>query len=153
MELLPDRSRPLGFATRDSRCIAGRPDHAALDGADVGEGRVAGVDRTPARRERVRRHRHTRSGQAQIRRMQEQTGGFGTFLNLDFDFGNWDATRRSYELFAEEVIPYFRDSNRNRVASIEYSRQHSTELLGGLRAAIEDVTHQHFGDDRTIYIR
>jgi limonene 1,2-monooxygenase len=44
---------------------------------------------------------------AQIQRLQEKTGGFGTFLMMGADFANWPSTLRSYELFAEEVMPHF----------------------------------------------
>ncbi len=44
---------------------------------------------------------------AQIRRLIERTGGFGTFLLQGIDFADWEATLRSYCLIAEEVIPHF----------------------------------------------
>lgn len=44
---------------------------------------------------------------AQISRLQERTGGFGTYLFQGADFANWSDTLRMYELFAEEVIPRF----------------------------------------------
>lgn len=44
---------------------------------------------------------------AQLERLQEKTGGFGAYLFLGADLANWAATKRSYELFAEEVMPHF----------------------------------------------
>jgi limonene 1,2-monooxygenase len=44
---------------------------------------------------------------AQIKRLQEKSGGFGTYLLMGADFANWPATKRMYELFAEEVMPHF----------------------------------------------
>ena len=44
---------------------------------------------------------------AQIKRLIERTGGFGTFLLQGVDFADWDATLRSYRLIAEEVFPHF----------------------------------------------
>ncbi len=44
---------------------------------------------------------------AQIERLIERSGGFGTYLFQGVDFAPWAATKRSYELFAEEVIPRF----------------------------------------------
>lgn len=46
--------------------------------------------------------------EAHIRWMQEQTGGFGVFLNWQTDWGTPEATARSHRLFADEVIPRFR---------------------------------------------
>jgi limonene 1,2-monooxygenase len=42
---------------------------------------------------------------AQLHRLQERSGGFGTYLFQGSDYARWPATLRSYELFAEEVIP------------------------------------------------
>jgi limonene 1,2-monooxygenase len=44
---------------------------------------------------------------AQIQRLLERSGGFGGYLFQGADFANWQATRRSYELFAEQVMPHF----------------------------------------------
>ena len=44
---------------------------------------------------------------AQIQRLVERSGGFGTYLFQGADFASWPDTLRSYELFAEEVIPRF----------------------------------------------
>jgi limonene 1,2-monooxygenase len=43
----------------------------------------------------------------QIQRLVDRTGGFGTYLFQGADFADWRDTLRSYELFAEEVIPLF----------------------------------------------
>jgi limonene 1,2-monooxygenase len=44
---------------------------------------------------------------AQIERLVERSGGFGSYLFQGADFASWPDTLRSYELFAEEVIPHF----------------------------------------------
>ncbi len=44
---------------------------------------------------------------AQIERLQQKTGGFGTYMMMGADFAPWEATKRSYELFAYEVMPHF----------------------------------------------
>ncbi|MFM8564505.1 MAG: LLM class flavin-dependent oxidoreductase [Acidimicrobiia bacterium] len=44
---------------------------------------------------------------AQIERLQEKTGGFGCYLFLGADLADWHQTLRSYELFAERVMPHF----------------------------------------------
>jgi limonene 1,2-monooxygenase len=46
-----------------------------------------------------------------IRKIQEladQSGGFGTFLLFGHDWADPAATRRSFELFAQYVMPHFR---------------------------------------------
>jgi limonene 1,2-monooxygenase len=42
-----------------------------------------------------------------IQRLIDQSGGFGCYLFLGADFADPAATRRSYELFAREVMPHF----------------------------------------------
>jgi limonene 1,2-monooxygenase len=42
---------------------------------------------------------------AQLTRLQDKSGGFGTYLFQGSDYARWPATLRSYELFAEEVVP------------------------------------------------
>lgn len=44
---------------------------------------------------------------AQIRRLQEKTGGFGCYMMMGADFADWQATKDSWELFAYEVMPHF----------------------------------------------
>jgi limonene 1,2-monooxygenase len=46
---------------------------------------------------------------AQIERLIERSGGFGTYLFQGADFARFEDQKRSYELFAEEVIPRFDD--------------------------------------------
>ena len=46
----------------------------------------------------------------QIKRLQEKSGGFGTWLNLQGDWANKEATFRNYELIAASVAPHFNDS-------------------------------------------
>ncbi len=44
---------------------------------------------------------------AQIQRLIDESGGFGCYLFLGADLADWKATLRSYELFAEYVMPHF----------------------------------------------
>ena len=48
---------------------------------------------------------------AQIKRLIEKSGGFGTYLLMGVDWARYPATCRSHQLFAEEVIPYFNGTN------------------------------------------
>ena len=45
---------------------------------------------------------------AGIERLLEMTGGFGGFLARAHEWGTWEQTVHSYELFARYVIPHFR---------------------------------------------
>jgi limonene 1,2-monooxygenase len=44
---------------------------------------------------------------AQVQRLLDQSGGFGCFLLFGGDLADWPATLRSYELFAQYVMPHF----------------------------------------------
>lgn len=44
---------------------------------------------------------------AQIERLVDKTGGFGAYLFLGADLADFPATLRSYELFADRVMPHF----------------------------------------------
>ncbi|MDN5915512.1 MAG: LLM class flavin-dependent oxidoreductase [Pseudonocardia sp.] len=46
---------------------------------------------------------------AQVRRLAEQSGGFGAFLLLGHEWANREATRKSFELIAQHVFPEFQD--------------------------------------------
>ena len=48
----------------------------------------------------------------EIERLQEKTGGFGCYLFLGADLADWHQTLRSYELFAEQVMPHFKNKIR-----------------------------------------
>jgi limonene 1,2-monooxygenase len=48
---------------------------------------------------------------AQITRLEEQSGGFGTFLVTAHDWANREATHRSYDLIARFVAPRFQDAS------------------------------------------
>lgn len=54
-----------------------------------------------------------------IEEMARQAGGFGTFLLLAHNSADWDATRKSHEMFARYVMPRFRGGDR-RSASLDW---------------------------------
>ena len=56
---------------------------------------------------------------AQINRLIEKSGGFGCYMIMGVDWARHDATLRSHQLIAEEVIPYFRGTNRATLASYD----------------------------------
>ena len=49
---------------------------------------------------------------AQIQRLVDQSGGFGTFLNMAHEWAPREATWHSYELLARYVFPQFQQSAR-----------------------------------------
>jgi limonene 1,2-monooxygenase len=57
---------------------------------------------------------------AQIQRLIDQSGGFGCFLMFGGDIADWSATLRSYELFAQYVMPHFQGQLEPTQASYDW---------------------------------
>ncbi|WP_198351184.1 LLM class flavin-dependent oxidoreductase [Flavisphingomonas formosensis] len=77
---------------------------------------------------------------AHIRKLEEQSGGFGAFLSLAHNAADFTATKKSYELFARHVMPHFQTANRNRGPSLEWAAANAdrfmTSYVGGIQEAI-----------------
>ncbi|MDI2129086.1 LLM class flavin-dependent oxidoreductase [Yinghuangia seranimata] len=80
---------------------------------------------------------------ARIEAMAEKSGGFGTLLLLDLPIAEPAAKRRSYELFAEYVVPHFTGANKPRHASMAWANANSGQFIGALRQAVEAAFTQH----------
>jgi limonene 1,2-monooxygenase len=80
---------------------------------------------------------------ATIAHMLEVTGGFGGILVFAQDWANWQATRRSLELIAEEVRPRLRGSNTLRQASYDRNAPIQDANRALARAGIEDATARY----------
>ncbi len=80
---------------------------------------------------------------AAIERLQEQTGGFGTYLLNVHDCASWAATQRSYELFAVYIIPHITRANRNREGSRDWAHQNSERFIGRMTQAITEATQKY----------
>jgi limonene 1,2-monooxygenase len=72
----------------------------------------------------------------QLERLQNESGGFGTFLQLAHNWASWDNTRKSYELFSRYVMPRFQDRNAGRIATIEATQKARGDLLAEYGGAI-----------------
>ena len=80
---------------------------------------------------------------AQIQRLIDQSGGFGTFLFMAHDWADNDATRRSYELFAHEVAPLFQGSTTSRVASRDWAAANRPTFIGAATQAVMKAFGDH----------
>ena len=79
---------------------------------------------------------------AAIERVQAGVGGFGTVLVFQHDWANWQASLRSLELIAEEVMPYFSQANRLRQASQERIAPDSEANRALARTAVVEATER-----------
>jgi limonene 1,2-monooxygenase len=76
---------------------------------------------------------------ATIEKLTAKTGGFGTFLFLAHNCATWQATKRSYELFAEYVIPACRRMNVGRADSIGWVGQNAETFFGAMQQATREA--------------
>ena len=80
---------------------------------------------------------------AQIDRLRAKQGEFGCFLQLAHNWANWDATKKSYELYARHVVPHFRGSNAHRASSYAWSYENRTAYSTLRDAAAKKMFDQH----------
>ncbi|HXW83911.1 MAG TPA: LLM class flavin-dependent oxidoreductase [Candidatus Binataceae bacterium] len=83
---------------------------------------------------------------AMIERLEKQSGGFGCMLMLAHNWANFEATRKSYELFARYVLPRFNGSNVGRVDSLDWVRANGAELIGKAMSAAAETVQKHFAE-------
>lgn len=75
---------------------------------------------------------------AQIERLQEQSGGFGAFLQMAQNWADFDQTKRSYELMARYVFPHFQNTNVNRKTSYDWAAENRPVFIGEVEKAISN---------------
>jgi limonene 1,2-monooxygenase len=83
---------------------------------------------------------------AQIQRLIDQSGGFGTYLFMAHDWADREATLRSYELFAKEVMPLFQGSVTHTVASRDWAASNRPQFIGAAGAAIMKSVQDHHAE-------
>lgn len=82
----------------------------------------------------------------QIRRLQKQSGGFGTYLLMAHDWADPVATRNSHELFARFVIPEFQGSTGELVRSRDWTIENRERFLGGATEALKAATQTYVAE-------
>ena len=80
---------------------------------------------------------------AQIARLQDQSGGFGTFLLMGHDWADTEATRHSYELIARYVAPQFQDSAASLTSSRDWAAENRPEFIGAAGSAVMSAIQRH----------
>lgn len=90
---------------------------------------------------------------AQIERLQQQSGGFGCFMQLAHNWANWENTKRSYELMARYVFPKFQNLNDNREVSLNWAKDNRESFMGQAMMAVGARVAQHVEKKGTENIR
>jgi len=83
---------------------------------------------------------------AQIERLAEQSGGFGTYLLMAHEWADREATLRSYELFAREVVPHFKGTLTSLEGSRDWAAQNRPEFIGAVGGAIMQAITDHHAE-------
>lgn len=78
-----------------------------------------------------------------IEKLQEQSGGFGSFLSLAHNAASFEATKKSYELVARYVMPHFQHSNRNRGPSLEWAATNADRFMESYVSGIQNAIKLH----------
>ena len=85
---------------------------------------------------------------ALIERLQAKQGEFGAFLHQAHNWADWEATKRSYELYARYVMPHFSNANRPRAASFQWAGDNRTEFSAKRVAASQAMFEKHEAEQR-----
>lgn len=80
---------------------------------------------------------------AQVQRLWDQSGGFGSMLQMAADWANPAATRRSAELFAEEVMPHFQGQAQPTLDAAALAGQRRESLAQTQIDAIAHMTQKY----------
>jgi limonene 1,2-monooxygenase len=80
---------------------------------------------------------------AQIERLVEQSGGFGTFLLMAHEWADRPQTLRSYELLARHVFPRFQGSSDSLVASRDWAAENRPEFIDAAVGAVMSSVQKH----------
>jgi limonene 1,2-monooxygenase len=83
---------------------------------------------------------------AQIRRLQEKCGAFGSFLLLAHNWASWERTKLSYELIARRVAPVLQDSNAMRTRSLAEYTENNQALTASVAQAARATIAEHRAD-------
>lgn len=81
---------------------------------------------------------------ALLERYWEKSGGFGVILNEITHWADFEATKRSNQLFAEAVMPVFAGRHERRLASHKWLTDNKEALTGRQEGAIQKAIEDHF---------
>jgi limonene 1,2-monooxygenase len=85
---------------------------------------------------------------ALIERLQDKQGEFGVFLQQAHNWADFEATKRSYELYARYVMPHFSNANRPRESSFQWCGDNRAEFSAKRQAAAKAMFDKHEAEQR-----
>jgi len=75
--------------------------------------------------------------------IEQSDGGFGTLLVQAHEWANPEATRRSYELMAQYVMPHFQNTARRPAESMKWVAENRPTFIGAAGGAIMSAIQKH----------
>jgi limonene 1,2-monooxygenase len=84
---------------------------------------------------------------ALLEKYWDKVGGFGCILQLAANWADFEATKKSYELFMRYVMPKFTGRNTQREASMSWMRDNRDDFSGMRKSAARLVIDKHFADE------
>ncbi len=85
----------------------------------------------------------------QIEKLQKESGGFGTMLQMAVNWADFEQTKRSYELIARYVFPHFQQTNTARNDSMNWSAANRGKFVGQVMGAIGKEIQKHKAEQDT----
>jgi limonene 1,2-monooxygenase len=85
-----------------------------------------------------------------IERLQSKQGEFGVFLQQAHNWADFEATKRSYELYSRYVIPHFSKANQPREASFQWCGDNRAEFSAKRQAAAKAMFDKHEAEQRAL---
>ena len=83
---------------------------------------------------------------AQIQRLIDQSGGFGTYLFMAHEWADREQTLRSYELFSRYVAPLFQGSTPPLVGSRDWAATNRPQFIGAATQAVMQAVADHHAE-------
>ncbi|SMY11867.1 LLM class flavin-dependent oxidoreductase [Brevibacterium jeotgali] len=80
---------------------------------------------------------------AQVQKLVDQSGGFGTLLLQGHDWANPEATKRSFELFAQDVMPHFQGQAQPMIEASERAKSVRGAKTAEHIKAVEQMTEKY----------
>ncbi len=87
---------------------------------------------------------------ALIERLEDKQGAFGAFLQQAHNWADFEATKRSYELYARYVMPHFSRANAPRAASYQWCGDNRAEFSAKRNAAAKAMFDKHEAEQRAV---
>jgi limonene 1,2-monooxygenase len=84
---------------------------------------------------------------ALIEKYWDKVGGFGCILQLAMNWADFEATKKSYELFMRYVMPKFLGRNTQRDASMSWMRENREDFSSMRKGAARLVIDKHFSEE------